>query len=104
MRSEVLKPVCAVHHSRRQHQVGGDLNPAVIYDSWFNSLEACRRTLDELATVLLKVQGGKSAKNLVRKAIQQIRLDWNSGKIFTYRAQIQVHTAAMQMLLQSINM
>jgi hypothetical protein len=59
---------------------------------------------EQFEAVFFRVTGTSSERNPFRKPMSQIKLNMNEKEMVLYRSQIGMHSSAMQMALQTINM
>lgn len=73
-----------------------------LFECWFEAVEACQRSLEELDATLQRIFGGRVAPNVFHKAWKQWKLDLESKGLMRHRDRIRMHTSSMQLLLQTI--
>jgi hypothetical protein len=68
-----------------------------------DSLVECRNTTERLGERLEGIRGNRPCRGVLGQMIKQIRMNWNSNEIKTFRDQMHSHCLAMQLALQTIN-
>ena len=81
-----------------------DETPEELFSSLDASLKNCQGTLEQFEAVLTRLTGPSSERNPFRKPMRQIKLNMNEKEMVLYGSQIGMHSSAMQMALQAINM
>jgi hypothetical protein len=73
-----------------------------LWNSVDDSLHECRKTCDELATVLANIRGDHES-NAFRQAIKQFKLNLETENIRLLRSKVQIHSTSLHLALQVIN-